>query len=137
MARRSEQVFVAILVAYDGSPQAQKAPDLAFSLPKSRVPIAVTVSFVPESRPASGSEHWLPAEAGTASIWLALSPWSEQIVRKLEILVNSYADAYRVQVRRISGASDTAANVGQLRSDLDLLKNWNAARTGEFEEKRA
>jgi hypothetical protein len=28
---------------------------------------------------------------------LALSLWSEQIVRRMEILVNSYADAYRVR----------------------------------------
>lgn len=68
---------------------------------------------------------------------LALSQWSEQLVRKLELLVNSYADAYRVQIHRISGTSDTAINVGQLQDDLDLLRNWDAARTGEFAEKRA
>jgi hypothetical protein len=63
---------------------------------------------------------------------LALSQWSEQIVRKLEPLVNSYADAYRVQIHRISGTSDTVVNVGQLQSDLDLLRNWNASSTTEF-----
>ena len=31
---------------------------------------------------------------------MALSQWSEQIVRKLELLVNSYADAYRMQIHR-------------------------------------
>jgi hypothetical protein len=67
----------------------------------------------------------------------ALSQWSEQIVSKLEILVNSYADAYRVQIHRISGTSDAVVNVGQLQSDLDLLRNWNAASTAEFAEKRA
>jgi hypothetical protein len=45
---------------------------------------------------------------------LALSQWSGQIVRRLETLVNSYADAYRVQIRRISAASDAVFNVGQL-----------------------
>jgi len=65
---------------------------------------------------------------------LALSQWSEQLVHKLELLVNSYADAYRVQIHRISGTSDTAINVGQLQDDLDLLRNWDAARTGEFAE---
>ena len=32
MARRTEQVFETILVAYDGSPQSQRVTDLAFSL---------------------------------------------------------------------------------------------------------
>jgi GTP-binding protein EngB required for normal cell division len=66
---------------------------------------------------------------------LALSQWSEQIVRKLETLVNSYADAYRVQIHRISGTSDAVVNAGQLQSDLDLLRNWNVASTAEFAEK--
>lgn len=47
-------------------------------------------------------------------------------------LVNSYTDAYRVQIHRISGTSDTVVNVGQLQSDLDLLRNWNASSTTEF-----
>jgi GTP-binding protein EngB required for normal cell division len=68
---------------------------------------------------------------------LALSQWSEQIVRKLETLVNSYADAYREQIHRINGTSDAVVNVDQLQSDLYLLRNWNAASTAEFAEKRA
>ena len=40
---------------------------------------------------------------------MALSQWSEQIVRKLELLVNSYADAYRMQIQRISGTSDAGS----------------------------
>src|SRR5689334_9772573 len=36
---------------------------------------------------------------------MALSLWSEQIVRKLEALVNSYSDAYRVQLHHMSGVS--------------------------------
>jgi hypothetical protein len=35
----------------------------------------------------------------------ALSRWSNQFVRKIVLLVNSYADAYRVQLQRISGTS--------------------------------
>jgi hypothetical protein len=61
---------------------------------------------------------------------LALSQWSEQIVRKLETLVNSYADAYRVQIHRIGGTSDAVVNVGQLESDRDLLRNWNVSKHG-------
>jgi hypothetical protein len=61
---------------------------------------------------------------------------SERIARKLGTLVNSYADAYRVQIHRISGTSDAVVNVGQLQSDLDLLRNWSAASSAEFAEKR-
>jgi len=68
---------------------------------------------------------------------LAMSQWSEQIVRKLETLVNSYADTYRVQIHRISGTSDAAVNVGQLQSDLGLLRDWKATSTAEFAAKRA
>jgi GTP-binding protein EngB required for normal cell division len=68
---------------------------------------------------------------------LALSRWSEQIARRLEALVNSYADAYRVQIHRISGTSEAVVDVGQLQSDLDLLRNLNATSMTEFAEKRA
>jgi len=57
---------------------------------------------------------------------MALSTWSEQIVRKLEALVNSYADAYRVQLHRVSGLSDGAPDRGQLEADLELLQRWSA-----------
>ena len=67
----------------------------------------------------------------------ALSQWGEQIVRKLETLVNSYGDAYRVQIHQISGSSDEVVDVGQLQSDLELLKSWNATSMAEFAEKRA
>ena len=52
-------------------------------------------------------------------------------------LVNSYADAYRVQIHRISATSDAVVYVGQLQSDLDLVRNWNARSTAEFADKRA
>ncbi|MGD0446322.1 MAG: dynamin family protein [Edaphobacter sp.] len=68
---------------------------------------------------------------------LALSQWSEQIARRLEALVNSYADAYRVQIHWIGGTSEAVADVGQLQRDLDLLRNWNAVSMTEFAEKRA
>ncbi len=55
----------------------------------------------------------------------------------LETLVNSYADAYRVEIHLMNGASDAAANVGQVWNDLDFLRSWDAARTSEFAEKRA
>ena len=43
---------------------------------------------------------------------MALSQWSDQIVRKLEPLVNSYADAYRMQIHRFRGTSDSAVESG-------------------------
>jgi hypothetical protein len=55
----------------------------------------------------------------------------------LEALVNSYADAYRVQIHRIGGTSETVVDAGQLQSDLDLLRNWNATSMTEFAENRA
>ena len=58
---------------------------------------------------------------------MALSQWSDQIVRKLELLINSYADAYRMQIHRFRGTSDPAVNPGQLQADLELLKNWRPA----------
>jgi hypothetical protein len=68
---------------------------------------------------------------------MALSQWSEQIARRLEALVNSYADAYRVQIHRIGGTSEAVVDVGQLQRDLDLLRNWSAVSMTEFAEKLA
>jgi hypothetical protein len=45
-------------------------------------------------------------------------------VRKLEMLVNSYVDAYRMQMQRIAGTTDAVANSAQLQADLDVLRNW-------------
>ena len=53
---------------------------------------------------------------------MALSHWSEQIVRKLEALVSSYADAYRVQLHRISGGATAAVDLELLEADLELLQ---------------
>jgi hypothetical protein len=55
---------------------------------------------------------------------IALSQWSEQTVRKLELLVNSYADAYRLQIQRIAGTADLPANRAQLEADVEVLRNW-------------
>ena len=57
---------------------------------------------------------------------MALSQWSEQIVRKLEALVNSYADAYRVQLQGTNGFSGKNADPKQMETDLDRLVHWNA-----------
>jgi hypothetical protein len=57
------------------------------------------------------------------------SRWSDRIVRKLELLINSYADGYRMQIHRFCGTSDPAVNPGQLQADLELLKNWRPANS--------
>ena len=80
-------------------------------------------------RGQSAREHRLFVEGGAASLRFGSAP--------METLVNSYADAYRVQIHRISGTSDAVLNVELLQRDLDLLRNWNAASTAEFAEMRA
>jgi hypothetical protein len=49
-------------------------------------------------------------------------------------LVSSYADAYRVQLQRISGTSDGAIDAPQLKQDLALLRNWNANESPDASE---
>ena len=68
---------------------------------------------------------------------MALSQWSDQIVRKLELLINSYADAYRMQIHRFRGTSDPAVNPGQLQADLELLKNWRPANSATLTDTHA
>jgi hypothetical protein len=68
---------------------------------------------------------------------MALSQWSEQIVRKLELLINSYADAYRMQIHRFRGTSDSVVNPGQLQADLELLKNWSPADSATLTDTHA
>ena len=64
----------------------------------------------------------------------ALSQWSNQFVSKIVLLVGSYADAYRVQLQRISGTSDGAIDAPQLEQDLALLRNWNANESPDASE---
>jgi GTP-binding protein EngB required for normal cell division len=55
----------------------------------------------------------------------ALSQWSEHTARRMQFFVGSYADAYRAQLRRISGQSSDMANSPELESDLARLLKWN------------
>jgi GTP-binding protein EngB required for normal cell division len=68
---------------------------------------------------------------------MALSQWSDQIVRKLELLVNSYADAYRMQIQRVRATPDSVVDRGQLETDLDLLRNWRPADTAALTDSHA
>ena len=53
-------------------------------------------------------------ERRTPPVWAGtFAVGGEQVVRKLEALVNSYSDAYRMQIHRIGGGSGTAVNIAQ------------------------
>jgi GTP-binding protein EngB required for normal cell division len=67
---------------------------------------------------------------------MALSQWSEQVVRKLEALVNSYADAYRAQLHRASGVSSKVADTHQMETDLKLLLGWKAETASDLKKQR-
>jgi len=60
---------------------------------------------------------------------MTLSQWSEQMVRKLELLVDSYAGAYRMQLQRLRDGSTPSASPVQIEADLNLLRNWTSAKT--------
>jgi GTP-binding protein EngB required for normal cell division len=64
----------------------------------------------------------------------ALSEWSHQFVSKIVLLVSSYADAYRVQLQRISGNSDSTIDAPQIEKDLALLQNWSAIESPDASE---
>lgn len=52
--------------------------------------------------------------------------WVQQTTHKMERLVNSYADGYRVQIQRLAGAAEENVDVEQLRRDLgSLLRSGN------------
>ncbi len=68
---------------------------------------------------------------------LASSQWSGQVIPKLEAVVNSYADAYRVQIHRLNSTSERVINVGQLGEDLNFLTSWDLASSPDLAEKRA
>jgi len=68
---------------------------------------------------------------------MALSQWNDQIVRKLELLINSYADACRMQIHRFHGTSDSAVNPDQLQADLKLLRNWHPASSATLTDTHA
>jgi GTP-binding protein EngB required for normal cell division len=65
----------------------------------------------------------------------AISHWSEQMTRKEQALMNSYADAYRAQVNRISGVSPEAVASPEMEHDLALLLRSGMAATEDGAEK--
>ncbi len=59
---------------------------------------------------------------------ISLSRWSDQTIRKLEVLVNSYAGAYQLQIQGIAGTADLPATRAQLEADLEVLRNWTPSQ---------
>jgi len=55
----------------------------------------------------------------------ALTQWSEHTTRRVQVLLSSYADAYRAQLNRMRGLSADGARSPELESDLSLLLMWN------------
>ena len=54
---------------------------------------------------------------------MALFQWGERIVRELELRMNSLRWQVRMQFHCIGGTSDPAIDPGQLKVDLELLRN--------------
>lgn len=67
----------------------------------------------------------------------ALSQWSDQVIKRAQLFVSSYADGYRVQIHRMSGLSKGGADTSQIRADLIFLLNWSPRASSEAMEKRA
>jgi hypothetical protein len=55
----------------------------------------------------------------------ASQEWSDQAIRKIDSVVNSYADAYRAQIHRRSGRSEGVRDLAEVKSDLNILRNWS------------
>jgi hypothetical protein len=53
------------------------------------------------------------------------------------MLVNSYADAYRMQIHRINGTSEAIANPDQPQADLELVKSWRPANAADLTDAHA
>lgn len=67
----------------------------------------------------------------------ALRQWSEQLLGKAGAFLNSYADTYRIQIQRLNGNSQAAADLPGMERDLHRLREWKADASSEAERKRA
>jgi len=68
---------------------------------------------------------------------LSLRGWSEQVLKRMTAFLNSYADAYRIQIQRIGGHSQSSTDVPAMDRDLDRLRNWRTEANSEVVKKRA
>lgn len=55
----------------------------------------------------------------------SLGTWNRQMSRKLEMFVDSYADAYRAQLNRMRGEEGPGRDPKEIERDLQFLTNWN------------
>ncbi|MGB6132778.1 MAG: dynamin family protein [Acidobacteriaceae bacterium] len=68
---------------------------------------------------------------------LSLRGWSEQVLKTMTAFLNSYADAYRIQIQRISGHSQSSTDAPAMDRDLDRLRNWRTEADSAVVRKRA
>lgn len=68
---------------------------------------------------------------------LSLRGWSEQVLKRIGAFLNSYADAYRIQIQRISGQSQSSTDVAAMDRDLERLRDWRSEATSEVVRRRA
>jgi GTP-binding protein EngB required for normal cell division len=67
----------------------------------------------------------------------AMRQWSDQATRRMEAVVNSYADTYRAQIHRMTGLTKGTKDLEQVKSDLELLRTWSAAEDSDLAARRA
>jgi GTP-binding protein EngB required for normal cell division len=67
----------------------------------------------------------------------ALGLWSEQMTRKMQALLNSYADTYRAQLNRMRDATGDRAPSAGMENDFSLLLNWDAEEAADTAQERA
>ena len=56
----------------------------------------------------------------------SLSLWSREFMNKVEMLLGSYANAYRTQLQRLTGVAKEITDIPELKRNLELLNNWDA-----------
>ncbi len=62
--------------------------------------------------------------------------WNEQVSRKLETMINSYADDYRAQLNRICGATGNSVSSAEIERDLDHLMHRLATESHDEAQQR-
>lgn len=67
----------------------------------------------------------------------ALSQWSEERLKQAEGYLNSFADAYRIQIQRIGGPAQGAMDGPAVEGDLIRLRSWNAETDPDVVRRRA
>jgi GTP-binding protein EngB required for normal cell division len=59
-------------------------------------------------------------DAYSSELW----QWVRQFGRRLDSLISSYADGYRIQIQELSGHNREDADVPKMKEDLEVLKRW-------------